>query len=468
MKRVNKILLFLFLVALIIRITFLYSFLVKIWDETVYVNLGYDLSKNPFDYSFDRLWSDYVPIDWPKAGFRPPLLPYTLSVLFYLNLDSLIDLLLPIIGASSVILVFLLAREMLNEKNAIYSAIFLTVLPVHAYFSGRILTDVFSTFFIILTALFFWKGFEKGEIKYKILFGFSLALCILSRYTSIVMIPIFIFYLIIKNKNLLFLKDKFLWLSVGLFFLTLSPWFFYGINTYNNPLGPFIHSIRLASYLGGMEPWYFSFLYLFFGASVISIIFIISLIFIILNKKIRNLPAVLFLIIWFSINFIFILITPHKETRYILPIVAPLVIISSLFLNTLKKYRKQFLNLTILLLIISVLISLTYTYQINFNDQKNYCFLKANEFLKNLPNNSLVITDESTTVYYYSKKATHFYPYPFSLDNLRNLINTYYINKSVYILSIDTSYTSRILDNNFDIIYRCPEYGNISFIYKYR
>lgn len=56
MKKEYKILAILFLLALIIRIVFLFASPVKIWDETVYANLGYDLSKNPFDYSFAKNW----------------------------------------------------------------------------------------------------------------------------------------------------------------------------------------------------------------------------------------------------------------------------------------------------------------------------------------------------------------------------------------------------------------------------
>ena len=89
MKKEYKILLVIFILALIIRIVFLFSTPVKIWDETVYANLGHDLSNNFSDYSVENNgWSDFISSSegsygWPNMGFRAPLLPYILSSLYF-------------------------------------------------------------------------------------------------------------------------------------------------------------------------------------------------------------------------------------------------------------------------------------------------------------------------------------------------------------------------------------------------
>jgi 4-amino-4-deoxy-L-arabinose transferase-like glycosyltransferase len=152
-----------------------------------------------------------VPGDWPKAGYRAPLLPYTLAVLYTLiPYQSLIDLFMPFISALSVVLLYLLAKNLFKEETALYSSIFLTFLPLHVLYSGKILTDVFASFFLTLSVLLFWLGFEKGKNIYKLLFGFFLALSLLARYTTLWVLPLFPIYLILKCKNLSFLKDKFL------------------------------------------------------------------------------------------------------------------------------------------------------------------------------------------------------------------------------------------------------------------
>ena len=135
MKKEHKILLGLFIIALIIRILFLFSSPVRIWDETVYANLGYDLSKNPFDYSFaNNGWSDYIPFgegfySWPNAGFRAPLLPYSFSIFYFLNLSFLIRFFMPIIGALSAVLMYTIGKRLFNEKVAFYSALFFYSYP---------------------------------------------------------------------------------------------------------------------------------------------------------------------------------------------------------------------------------------------------------------------------------------------------------------------------------------------------
>jgi len=84
----NKWLIIILGLALIVRILFSFSMPIPLWDETIYLNLGEDLSQNPLDYSFSNGWSDYIPsggdnfYGYPKAGFRAPLLPYIISIFF--------------------------------------------------------------------------------------------------------------------------------------------------------------------------------------------------------------------------------------------------------------------------------------------------------------------------------------------------------------------------------------------------
>jgi len=61
------------------------------------------------------------------------------------------------------------------------------------------------------------------------------------------------------DKTLKFLKDKHLWYSILAFFVTLIPWFIYGVFQYNNPLGAFIHGFKASGYWGGLQSWTFFF-----------------------------------------------------------------------------------------------------------------------------------------------------------------------------------------------------------------
>lgn len=258
MKNINKALILILILSFIIRMAFAFASPVKWWDEAVYANLGYDLSKNLSDYSFaNNGWSDFIPDDsWPHAGFRAPLLPYFFSIFYFFKLDYLITFLMPFIGTLSVFLTYILGKKLFNEEAGIYSAILLAFLPLHVFYSGKMLTDVFATFFIVLAFISFWKGYEEHNNKHKILFGFFLALSILARYSSLWVMPIFPLYILIRDRSLAFLRERYNWYSVLAFFLPIIPWLIYSLYEYGGMFGAFIHGFKAASYWGGVQPWY--------------------------------------------------------------------------------------------------------------------------------------------------------------------------------------------------------------------
>ncbi|MCK5624403.1 glycosyltransferase family 39 protein [Candidatus Pacearchaeota archaeon] len=476
MKKEHKFLIFLILLALIVRIIFVFVEPIQIWDGTVFANLGHDLSSNPFSYNFNNgYWSDYVPLgEWPKAGFRPPVLPYTLAIWYLLGLGNLVKFFMCIIGALSVWGVFLLSKKIFNKEVAIYSSVFLALLPLHVVYSAKLLSSLYATFFLLFAILFFWKGFEENKDKYKILFGVFLALSLLTRYTVLWLFLIFPIYLLIKNKNFSFLKDKYLWYSILSFFVILIPWLCFGKSTYENFLGAFMHGIRAAS-TGHAESVFFYVVnsYMF---SILALVVILCVFLFFYKKQFRS-KEVLFLFLWIFLFFIISSIYHYKEIRFLLPISPAICILSGFFVSQLKtkKLRKTIFSIIILFLVTSLILQFGFTYH-KENNPTNLCFIEANKFLKNLEENSVVMTDESPRVYYYSKKETHFYPRPMGLEGLNNLVNNYYEEKEVYILftDFDMPLNNEIniqikqdLDDNFEKSFECSEDTGFSAIYKY-
>ncbi len=480
MKKETKILIALFVIAFIIRGIFVFSAPLKIWDETVYANLGYDLSNNPLDYSVEHNgWSDFIPSGgdgfyaWPKMGFRAPLLPYFLSVFYFFNLDFLISFLMPLIGALSVCLVYILGKKLFNEKIALYSAIFFLLIPLHVIYSTKILTDTFFTFFVLLTFLSFWKGYEEGNKKYKILFGLFLALTLLSRYTALWIIPIFLIYFLIRDKSLKFLKDKYLWYSIGIFFLTLVPWFIYGVFEYNNLFGAFIHGFKASAYWGGAQSWHFFFDYWGQMLSIVGFIFIFGLLYILYKKDFLK-KEIYFLLTWFVFFLGMAIYMPHKEDRFILAITPAIALISGYFIDKIKKYKKLIWSVIVIIAFFSLFFQFSIEYK-NSYTETNICFLEANKFLEN-QDNAVVITDESPVVYYYTKQETHFYPNPWDIEALKNLLNNSYSNKNSYILFTDYEIplggdkynkVKEDLENNFEKVFECSKNIGYSAVYKF-
>jgi len=171
-----------FLFALFLRIAFCFISPVPYWDEGVYANIGYDLSNNFFEYSLEHSgWGDFIPsldapYSWPNIGFRAPLLPISLSLLYFLGLGFFVKFFVAFFGALTVVLLYFFGKKLFNKKVAIYSSIFLSLIPIHVLYSGKILTDVYFAFFVLLLCFIFWKGFEEKKVYFKLLFEFIFAL----------------------------------------------------------------------------------------------------------------------------------------------------------------------------------------------------------------------------------------------------------------------------------------------------
>ncbi|MBS3078722.1 glycosyltransferase family 39 protein [Candidatus Pacearchaeota archaeon] len=477
MKKEVKLLLLIFFLALVIRIIFVFITPIKYWDETVYSNLGYQLSQNPFDYSLkNAFWSDFIPsagnliYSWPNIGFRAPLLPYFLSIFYFFRIDFLIDFLIPLIGALSVVLIYLIGKKLFDYKTGLYAALLFCFVPLHVFYSAKILTDVFFTFLVLIMVFFFWKGFEENRNKYKVLFGLFFGSCILSRYNGLWFIPIFGLYLFIRNRFNVF-KDKYFWISFLMFILVLSPLLIYSFITYGNIFGAFIHGIPASSYWGGLQNWSFFFENWFDMFSMAGLVFVVGLFYIFYKKEYTK-KEVYFLLIYFVLFLFLAMIMPHKEDRIILPIVPVICLILGLFLSKIKKYRLIVLLLIVGITLYSLYGSLNQSYAIS-NNINSRCFNEIVKYLSVQKDDSLLISENSPIFYYYIKKESQYYPYPLDLDGLNFIVNS--SKKRVYFvftrLNSGMSYEEflgfkNILNENYELVFNCSIDPDVNFIYS--
>lgn len=479
LEKIDKLIILLLLISFLTRIAFLFYPSLRGWDETVYLNLGYDLSNNPLVYSLiNSGWNDFIPstdiiYGWPNIGFRAPLLPYIISIFYYIGLDFLIELIIPIFATLSIFLVYVLGKKLFNKRVGFYSAVLFSLTPIHLYCSGKIWTDTLVVFFILLTFISFWEGYEKGNKKHKILFGLFFALSLLARYTTLWIGPIFLLYFIIRDKSLRFMSDKYLWYAIGIFFLTLIPLFIYSFIYYDNILGVFLHGFKASSYWGGVQSWNFFFVNSWQIFSIIGIVFVFS-IFSIFSKKEFLKREIYLLLIWLLFFSIMVMSMPHKEERFILPIIPSLCIISGFFINRIKKYKNIIFSLICIILIISLGSFLKKEYAMSQN-KINICFSMGNEFLASdsVDKNSLIITNQSPIVYYYTKKDNLLYPISWSIESFEEKMDSIYPNKEIYlffsIYDMDTeSNIKKDLDNNYEKVFECSKDWGYSVVYKYK
>lgn len=474
----NYILIIILLFALVLRLFFISP--IKIWDETIYSNLGYELSKNPFDYSFsNKYWSDFIPCGndgiycWPNAGFRAPLLPYTLSIFYFFKLSFLINYFLPLVGMLTVFFTYIFGKILFNKKVGLMSAFLLSITPLHVITSGKILTDTFSTFLVLISLICFYLGFQKENNKYKVLFGLFLGLSLLARYTVLWIIPIFLIYFLIRDKSLKILKDKYLWYSIIIFLIVLSPWFLYGYSEYNNVFGAFVHGAKAAKYWGGNQPWYFFLSQWIKIFSFIGIIFIISLIFVIYKKKFVK-KEIYLLLIWIFIFIIMSLLVGHKEERFLLPIFPAISLFSGYFLFKCRNIKLLFLVFIIISIFSSAyLLYDSYKKTIGIYDNINTaCFLETIGYLKKINSPFVMVNENPPVFYYYIKEESSYYP------DLLNQENIDYISiskkKPVYFIytRLNSGFPKEkqgilkeYLEENYDLVFNCSKDSEMNFIY---
>ncbi|MBM3232517.1 phospholipid carrier-dependent glycosyltransferase [Candidatus Pacearchaeota archaeon] len=476
MNKNVKIILLIVIIGLLIRFSFIWTGPIKIWDETIYSNLGNSLSQNPFDYSLrNQGWSDVIRAngdqvyDWPKIGFRAPLLPYTLALLYLIKLDHFINAVSLILGAISIFGVYLLAKRLYGQKTAIYSAILFSLIPLHVLHSARILTDVPFTFFIIFAMFSFWKGFEENDKKNKLLFGLFLGLALLSRYTTLWFFPIFVIYLTIRNKSIKWIKDKYLWLSAAIFFLTISPLLIYSLIEYGNVAGAFIHGFKASTYWGGVQSALFFFPKWVSIFSACGIIALVGIIILIKNKDYLK-KETYFLLIWLAYFLGMAMYMPHKEERLILAITPPLAILAGYALNKINKRAVTILVVLIMFLHITIWGVILHNQNYNLSSE---CFLDGMNVLKEIPNGT-IIADFTSVAFYYTKKETLSYPWPLSVESVRAKVRDRDI-ESAYFLMTDRELPIWIeeykilkedADNSFEVIFSCQEDTIYTTIYK--
>lgn len=227
------------------------------WDETHYFGLGEYLLKN-------MRW------DVPDSILHPPLSFYLSSIPFFFvshdhdalwHYDKKIKRDIQFLGnvdirrgqkllSSSmnknnillnssrtiIILIALLlgwyiyrwSHSIYGKKGALLSLFFFTFSPNLLAHSHLTTPDMVLTTFFFIASFYYWKSLESGSRKYFIIGGVFFGLALMSKFTSVLLFPVFlcIFLLYRKKGSRINIFDNILFLGIGLFILLLG----YGFN----------------------------------------------------------------------------------------------------------------------------------------------------------------------------------------------------------------------------------------------
>lgn len=347
----------LFITALILRLPFLSPWL-EDWDSVQFAMAlnNYDLSQN-----------------LPHApGYPLYILVGKFLMQFTQNETLALTLLSAICGSLSVILIFMIAKRMFDQKTAIFSAIIFAVAPVTWLLSVSALTNIPG----LMALLFFIYILLKMGGEYPLTVAFLAGFILGVRATELpIIVSLLIFSHITQIRNI-----KRTILSAMFFFAGAVAWLLPMIAV--TGLGSFWKAYRwIASYIIfhdslanistslierltkinhllnlGVTPF-------FLAAAGISLIIILK------QKGIWGNQKILFLTTWLLSYLIPLVFIYNLEvTRYILPLVPPLAILIS---STALSFKKPIQKISLSALVI-VLIAMFYQGLSQVSQFKNY------------------------------------------------------------------------------------------------
>nr|WP_297501860.1 glycosyltransferase family 39 protein [Thermococcus sp.] len=275
------------------------------YDGALYIDIARNLAKGPTNFTYQGVYMMY----------RPPLYPYTLSLFFHfihnpLSQLTVARLVSAIFFSLTAVLTFLLAFELLKDRNkALIASAFFILNPLAFTMGTRELVHSEFTFFYALAIYLLYTG--RNREGRRIYFAFiSAGLAILTRYTGLSIIGVFLVYLWL-TEYWDWVKKREYWLGLGVLLLTLSPWLYLGQLHYGGFLRPFEVASRVVTL---DKPVDVSTYIEWLGKDLGDVLLGLTLLGLL---KIRQDEEGWLILSWFAVGLTGILTVTHKETRFI-------------------------------------------------------------------------------------------------------------------------------------------------------
>jgi len=259
---------------------------------------------------------------------------------------------------------YFLIRDMFNKKAALLTSIGLTLSWVLLFFTGRPLTSIPATFFLLTGLFLFWKGYvlKKGN-KFLYISGLFFGIAALTRFQYLLFSAPLLILIFSKEKFKLF-KNKTLWITLGIFFLMILPhmvlyslhygFFLQDIFTYYLGFGAEAAGIDSAATSNDLLNFGYFLDLPYLLTKPVFVLFLIGVIYFFADLvlgfdkifKNKNVQKRLFILSWIVIP-LFALgrITDYVEERYVIPLLPFLIFISIFTLLKVEDFSKKYLNL---------------------------------------------------------------------------------------------------------------------------
>ena len=196
-------------------------------------------------------WDTEIPW-WTNLSFHdhPLLVPATQSLSIKIFGESNFGFRLPsaLLGTASVYLIYLIGNLLYSKNTGLLAAALLGTTLNNIYISRVGMQEAYVIFFLLLASYFFLQSLRNDNyLKWA---GAAIGLAALSKYTGLILVPIFLIYLLFFKRE--YFKNKNFWLGMLFTLLIFSPQIIYNIELYR-ATGHFDFQI---SYMIGQVPEY--------------------------------------------------------------------------------------------------------------------------------------------------------------------------------------------------------------------
>jgi 4-amino-4-deoxy-L-arabinose transferase-like glycosyltransferase len=282
-------------------------------DEAVYAGQAAALAGNSVKAHFFSIFRAH-----------PLLIQFLISLPYRFQVSEIAGrAVIATLATLTVASVYPLGVLMFSRKTAILGSLMLALLPYHLLVSRQVLLDVGLGFFYALTMVFLVKYVNTSRLVWAYAFGASSALAILSKETGLLLIPVILIFLRLRNM----LKIKPFIVVTCSFLLALAPGplsLFFGGGTGRSTL---MNVIVWQVSRPANHTWLFYPTVLFQYFDVVAIIGILGLV---VALK-RRTSSDLLLLLWFGLPYLFFQIWPVKGFHYIAPIAPAVCLLAGRF-----------------------------------------------------------------------------------------------------------------------------------------
>ncbi len=314
------------------------------WDEITHLNGGMFLLRGNFEQYFSF------------NAFYPPMYDLLTAGFFGVAGISVFTgrLVAVIFSLLSLWVVFEFTYRMYGAKTALLSSILLGVMPGYVWLSRMAMIETMLVFFFVVSALFFFYWLQTHQNKFLVFSGLALGLGILTKYQLVIVGAIMITSMVLLGRG--YLKKR---LSrFPLLILTVAaiavPWFIVSYQVYASGM---LETWLYALSIGNPEKSLYSLRFpmpIFYLIEVTwpySNVHPISLFLYVLGLAglglfaWRRKPEDKYLLICFTVVYVFFTLIANKQWRYVLPIFPVLAIsAASLIVSALSKAQKTLSN----------------------------------------------------------------------------------------------------------------------------